>query len=138
MIKRFALVLALALMPSAAMAQQHDHAREAVTAKTEHKNFVRELIAAKADLKLTATQVTKLEALAVKMDEMHAKMGEKHEAKADHAAHGGAKTDNHADVRHKMHTDLMAVFTEEQLVKIRPLMKAHHEKYEHMKAGVKH
>ena len=49
MMKRLALVMALALVPGAAMAQQHEHGKQAMAAKTEHTNFARELIAAKAD-----------------------------------------------------------------------------------------
>lgn len=137
MIKRFALVLALALMPGAAMAQQHEHAKDAAKAKAEDMNFARELIAAKADLGLTAEQVTKLEAMAVKMDEMHAKMAEKHKGMANHAAHGEAKPADQAQMEGKMHADLLAIFNEEQLVKVRPLMKAHMEKCEHMKGEKK-
>jgi hypothetical protein len=143
MIKRFALVLALALMPSAVMAQHHDHAKEAAKPKAEHMNFAKELMAAKADLKLTAEQVTKLEALSVKMDEMHAKMAEMHKGGGEHAAHGAAKpadaahSGDHAQMEGKLHADLLAVFTEEQLVKVRPLMKAHMEKCEMMMGGQK-
>jgi hypothetical protein len=138
MIKRMALVLGLALLPSAAMAQQHDHAKPAAKPAAEHMNFARELIAAKVDLNLTTEQVSRLEALAVKMDEMHAMMAAKHKA-GEHAAHAAPAKPaaDHAQMEGKMHADLLAVFTEEQLVKVRPLMKAHMEKCEHMKGGQK-
>lgn len=129
MIKRTALMFALALLPSAAMAQQHDHGKAMPAAA--HANFARELIAAKADLKLTDEQVTKLDALAVKMDEMHAKMGEMHGKMSAGAAHQGAQADAktaHAQMEGKMHADLLAIFTEEQLTKVRPMMKAHMDK----------
>jgi hypothetical protein len=132
MIKRMALALALVMLPGAAMAQHHDHAKPAAKPAAEHMNFARELIAAKADLKLTDDQIKKLEAFAVKMDEHHKKMDGQHAAKAD------AKADEAAvKAESKMHTDLLAVFTEEQLVKVRPLMKAHMDKCEHMKDAKK-
>jgi len=129
MMKRFVLLCALALLPSAAMAQQHDHAKAKPAAA--HANFVRELIAAKAELKLTDEQITKLESLSVRMDEMHAKMGEMHakmsSAGADSAARSDART-AHAQMEGKLHADLLAVFTEAQLTKVRPMMKAHMDK----------
>ena len=132
MIKRFALALALVLLPGAAMAQHHDHAKkEAVKPAAEHMNFARELIAAKADLKLSDEQITKLEAFAVKMDEHHKKMGDHHAKAAAKSADDAVKAES------KMHTDLLAIFSEEQLVKVRPLMKAHMEKCEHMKDAKK-
>jgi hypothetical protein len=36
-----------------------------------------------------------------------------------------------------MHAQLLAIFTEEQLVKVRPMMKAHMDEMEHMKGGAK-
>jgi hypothetical protein len=135
MIKRFILVLALALMPAAAMAQQHEHAMGAAKPAAEHMNFARQLIAAKADLKLTNDQVTKLEALAIRMDEHHKQMGQQ-AAKADaQAAKADAQAahDDAAKSEGKMHADLLAIFNEEQLVKVRPLMKAHMDAMKHMK-----
>jgi hypothetical protein len=132
MIKRIALALALVMLPGAAMAQHHDHAKAAAKPAAEHMNFARELIAAKADLKLTDDQIKKLESFAVKMDEHHKKMESHHPAKADAKAAADVVK---AEV--KLHTDLLAVFTEEQLVKVRPLMKAHMDKCEHMKDGKK-
>ena len=131
MFQRFVLVLALVMLPSAAMAQHHDHAKTAPKPAAEHMNFARELIAAKADLKLTHDQIRKLEAFAVKMDEHHKRMdghAAKHDAKASHDA---------VKAESKLHTDLLAVFTEEQLVKVRPLLKAHMDKCEHMKDAKK-
>jgi hypothetical protein len=128
MIKRFILVLALALMPGAAMAQQHEHSMGAAKPAAEHRNFARQLIAARADLKLTNDQVTKLEALAIRMDEHHKQMGQQ-AAKADaQAAH-----DDAAKSEGKIHADLLAIFNEEQLIKVRPLMKAHMDGMKHMK-----
>lgn len=128
MMKRFVMVLGLMLLPGAAMAQQHDHAKkEMAKPAAEHMNFARELIAAKAELKLTDEQVKKLEAFAVKMDDHHKKM-DHHAAKAD-----AKMSDDAVRAESKMHTDLLAVFSEEQLVKVRPLMKAHMDKCEHMK-----
>ena len=133
MIKQSLLLLSFALLPSVALAQHHDHAQQA--AKAAHSNFARELIAAKADLKLSDEQIRKLEALAVKMDEMHKKM-EHHAAKAE--AKADAKSDADAiKTETKLHTDLLAIFNEEQLVKVKPLMKAHMDKCEHMKAAKK-
>ena len=135
MIKRFVMALALVVLPGAAMAQQHDHApKQTAKPAAEHMNFARELITWKADLKLSDEQVKKLEAFAVKMDEHHKKMD--HHAKAD--AKADAKTSADAvKAEHKMHEDLLAVFTEEQLVKVKPMMKAHMEKCEHMKDAKK-
>ena len=125
--KRLLMVLALTMLPSAAMAQHHDHAKKETTkASAEHKNFAQELIAWKADLKLTAEQIAKLEAFSVKMDEHHKNMAEHH-----------AKAGDAAKMEGKLHSDLLAVFTEEQLVKVRPMMKAHMDKCEHMQAAKK-
>ena len=133
MIKRFVLALAFALLPTAAMAQHHDHAKkETAKPAAEHMNFARELIAAKADLKLSDDQVRKLEAFAVKMDEHHKKMADHHAAKANAKA-----SDDAVKTEGKMHADLLAIFNEEQLVKVRPLMKAHMDKCEHMKGEKK-
>jgi len=116
MMRRVVLALALALLPSAAMAQHHDHGKqEAGKPAAEHANFARELIAAKAELKLTNDQVKKLEAVAVRMDEHHKKMPAA-QMKADEKAEA------------KLHNDLLAIFTEEQLAKVKPLMKAHHDR----------
>lgn len=128
MIKRIALALALVMLPGAAMAQHHDHAKPVAKSVAEHMNFARELIAAKAELKLTDDQIKKLEAFAVKMDEHHKKMESHHAAKVDAKA-----GDDAVKAESKLHTDLLAVFTEEQLVKVRPLMKAHMDKCQHMK-----
>jgi hypothetical protein len=125
MLRRIVLALVFVLLPGAAMAQHHDHAKkDAAKPAAEHMNFARELIAAKADLKLTEDQVKKLEAFAAKMDDHHRKM-------ADHHADGAAKAEA------KLHADLMAIFTEQQLVKVKPLMKAHMDKCEHMKDAQK-
>jgi hypothetical protein len=129
MIKRIVLVIALTMLPSAAMAQHHEHAKqETAKAAEQHKNFAQELIAAKAELKLTADQIVKLEAFSAKMDEHHKNMN---------AHHGDAKTGDAAKMESKLHSDLLEVFSEEQLVKVRPLMKAHMDKCEHMKAAKK-
>lgn len=136
MLKRVVLALAFVMLPGAAMAQHQEHTKkDAAKPAAEHMNFARELIAAKAELKLTADQIVKLEAFSAKMDEHHKMMGA-HHAKAD--AKAEAKTsDDAAKAEMKMHTDLLAIFTEEQLVKVRPLMKAHMDKCEHMKGAKK-
>jgi hypothetical protein len=127
MIRKFVLALALLMVPGAAMAQHHEHAKPAA-AKTEHVNFAQELIAAQADLKLTAEQIKKLEVFSAKMDEMHKKMAAQHTSAEGHAAHGTAAHDEG-----KMHAELLKLFSEEQLTKVRPMMKAHMEKCEMMK-----
>ena len=124
MLTKFALALALMLVPGVAAAQQnaHDAHSAHAAARKEHANFAQQLIAAKADLKLTAEQVQKLEAISARMDEMHKKM-EKQPAKADaHAAHMASPGVQN------LHNELMKVFTEEQLVKVHALMKTHMEK----------
>ena len=133
MIKRLVLALALVIVPGAAMAQQHNHAKkETAKPAAEHMNFARELIAAKADLKLSDEQVKKLEAFSVKMDEHHKMMADHHAAKTDAKA-----SDEAMKMEGKMHADLLSIFTEEQLVKVRPLMKAHMDKCEHMMGAKK-
>jgi hypothetical protein len=128
--KKMLLVLGMIMLPTAAMAQHNDHhAKSHTAAKAGHMNFAQELIAAKADLKLTAEQLTKLEVFSKKMDDLHKNMD---------AHHGKAMShDDMAKMEGKLHTDLLAIFTEEQLVKVRPLMKAHMDKCEHMKAAGK-
>jgi hypothetical protein len=127
-IKKLLFALALLLLPSAAMAQHHEHHASSATKSVKaaaHMNFAKELIALRADLKLTDDQVKKLEALSVKMDEMHKQMAAGH--------HGNAA--EHAKHEDRMHSDLLAVFSAEQLVKVQPLMKAHMEKCKAMKQG---
>jgi hypothetical protein len=131
MIKRFIFAIALALLPTAAMAQHHDYPKHEGPkhhAANGAHNYALELIAAKADLKLTDEQIKKLEVFAVKMDEMHNKL-DHHSAKPEAKAEA-------AKAELKLHDDLFAIFTEEQSVKVRPLMKAHMDKCEHIK-GVK-
>jgi hypothetical protein len=128
MIKRFFLVLSFVLVPGALMAQHADHGKQHAS-KAAHMNFARELIAAKADLKLTTEQISRLEAFAIKMDEHHKKM------EAGTAVDTKMKEGAHAES--KLHTDLLSVFTEAQLVKVRPMMKAHMDKCEHMKNATK-
>ncbi len=133
MLKKFVIALALVLLPGVAAAQQHAHDAHSAhaAARKEHANFAQQLIAAKADLKLTAEQVQKLEAISVKVDEMHKKM-EKEQVKADaHASHMASP-----EVQN-LHNELMKVFTEEQLVKVHALMKADMEKEGHGKADAK-
>ena len=127
MLKKALFVLALLLVPGAAMAQNHDHHGAKPAVKAEHGNFAKDLIALKADLKLSDEQISKLEALSVKMDEMHKKMAD-HHAKASDAARS----------EDKMHADLLAVFNEEQLVKVRALMKTHHDKMKTDKPAATH
>jgi hypothetical protein len=129
MMKRIMLALALTLLPGAAMAQHGEHSKNHAVAKAEHLNFAQELIAAKAELKLTDAQIKKLDEFSVQMDEYHKNM-EAHHAKAESQAEA-------AKVASKLHTDLLDVFTEEQLLKVRPLMKAHMDKCEHMKSDAK-
>lgn len=123
--------LALVILPGAAMAQHGDHAKSHATAKvsTEHLNFAQELIAAKAELKLTDAQIAKLQIFSKQMDDHHKNMDAHHQKAESHA--------DAAKMESKLHTDLLAVFTEEQLAKVRPLMKAHIDKCEHMKAAAK-
>jgi hypothetical protein len=128
-IKKFVFALTLMLLPGAAMAQHHEHAQSTTSkASAAHSNFARELMA-KAELKLTADQLARLDVLAMRMDELH--------KKADHHAGAAKSKQDHAQGERKLHDDLLAVFNDEQLVKVRPLMKAHMEKCEHMKDAAK-
>jgi hypothetical protein len=131
MMKQLMLAIPLMLLPTVAMAQHADHAKAPAAAKpaAEHKNFAQELIAAKPELNLTDAQIKQLDALSVKMDEHHKNMG---------AHHGNTMSrEDVAKMESAMHTQLLAIFTEEQLVKVRPMMKAHMEKMGHMKDGAK-
>ena len=120
MIKKVIFALALVMLPTAAMAQHHDHG-----AKQEanvHAEFIKQLVALKADLKLTDQQIKKIEAFSLKMEAMH-KNGADHHAKPD-----AAKT------AEKLHAELLDIFTEEQQQKIGALIKANigkHNKSEH-------
>lgn len=122
MFRQAALMIALTLVPAVASAQQHQHdapkkpQHEHTTAvrPSDHTNFVQLLMEKRVELKLTEEQITKLENASAKMTKLHAEMKKT-----------GAKYDHSAD--NKMHDELLAIFTEEQLVKIRPLMKAHIE-----------
>ena len=125
MIKRIVFALALVMLPTAAMAQHHDHGAKQ-EATNVHAEFIKQLIALKADLKLTDQQIKQIEAFSVKMEAMH-KNAADHHAKPD-----AAKT------AEKMHADLLSIFTDEQQQKISALIKAHmgkhkdkHDKSEH-------
>ena len=127
MIRKALFVFALLLMPGVAMAQHHDHHAAKPAAKADHVNFAKDLIGLKADLKLSDEQVRKLESLSVKMDEMHKKM---------EAHHGNAADASKAE--DKMHAELLALFNEEQVVKVRALLKAHHDKMKAAKPAATH
>ena len=120
MFKKAAIALALILFPAVASAQhhqhsdaakkaQHDHAK---AASAEHVNFPQLLMEKRAELKLTDEQIAKLEDISARMAQHHAEM-KKAGAKHDHAAGS------------KLHDELLAIFTEDQLAKVRPLMKDH-------------
>ena len=115
MLRKFVIALALMFLPTVAFAQEHQHHGAAKKhehhMKGEHKDFAQHLIEKRADLNLTDAQIEKLRALSAKMGEHHKAMTKaaKHDTKAESSLHG----------------ELMAIFTEEQLEKVRPLMKAH-------------
>jgi hypothetical protein len=126
MIRKVLFVFALLLVPSAAMAQHHDH-HAAKPAKADHGNIAKDMIALKADLNLTDDQIKKLEALSATMDEKHKMMAGMHANAAE------AKK-----IEDKLHADLFAIFNEEQVVKVRALLKAHHDKMKTDKAAPAH
>ena len=122
MLRKAALTIALTLLPAIASAQQHSHGDAAKKQSHEHStaemsgqgDFAHFLMEKRAELKLTEEQIAKLEDISARMAQHHAQMKK-----------AGAKPDQAAGTR--MHEELMSIFTEEQLVKIRPLMKEHME-----------
>ncbi len=119
MVRKAIFTLALLLFPAVASAQHHQHSDVAKKAQhdhakaaAEHANFPQMLMEKRAELKLTDEQVAKLEDVAAKMAQHHAEMKK-----------AGAKHDPAAGS--KLHDELLSIFTEDQLVKIRPLMKDH-------------
>ena len=115
--------LALLALPQAARAQHHDHAAAPKAAAKAHTdNPARTLIAARAELKLTDDQVKKLEAIALRMDAHHKSMSGAHGA----GAHGGAAKHEMGKGENQIHKDFLAIFTEDQLVKVKEVMAAHH------------
>jgi hypothetical protein len=149
MLKRIAFLFALLLMPSAVMAQnqpqekKHDHA----AAASEHKSFPQLIIQKRADLNLTDEQVAKLEAISVKMAAHHKAMAEHHDNMAEHHQQMKAKQAEKAEMKAEMkadkaemkhdamqhnamseeqlHDEFFAIFTPDQLAKVKPLMKEH-------------
>jgi len=129
MLRQAAIAIALTLLPVVASAQEHQHGTttttttttqktehsHASTAKHEHVNFAQLIMQKRAELKLTDEQVTRLEDVSAKMEQHHAAMGKPGAPKATEADHA------------KMHDSLMSIFTEEQAVKVRELMKQHKE-----------
>jgi choline dehydrogenase-like flavoprotein len=121
MLRKVAFTIALTLLPAVASAQEHNHPatttktqhEHAAAAKTgEHMNFVQMVMAKRAELKLTDEQIAKLEDASAKMAKHHAAM-EKSDVKPSEAD------------RSKMHEELMSIFTEEQAVKVKEMMKQH-------------
>ena len=126
MLRQAAIAIALTLLPVAASAQEHKHGETATAKKAEHShtttmkhsehvNFAQVIMQKRAELKLTDEQVAKLEDVSAKMEQHHAAMGKPGAPKATEADHA------------KMHESLMSIFTEEQAVKVRDLMKQHKE-----------
>ena len=126
MFRQAAIAIALTLLPVAASAQEHQHNETATAKKAEHShmstakpgehvNFAQLIVQKRAELKLTDEQVAKLEDVSAKMAQHHAAMAKPGAPKADEADHA------------KMHDSLMSIFTEEQAVKVRELMKQHKE-----------
>lgn len=121
MIKRMMLVVGMMLvpmLPGAAMAQHAGHHdakhKEAVSA-----NFADQLIHTIPDLKLTPTQITKLQAIGVRMEALHKEMQSNH--------HPDAATKAARDKKEaQIHEDLLAVFTKDQVAKVEALLQAHH------------
>lgn len=113
--------LALLTVPQAARAQHHDHAAApGAVAKAHTENPARALIAARAELELTDVQVKKLEAIALRMDAHHKSMG------GGRKAHGSAAHHEVGQSERQIHKDFLAIFTEEQLPKVKQVMAAHH------------
>jgi hypothetical protein len=124
MLRQSLIALALTLLPVAASAQEHQHGETGAAKKAEHShmsamkhgehvNFAQLIMQKRAELKLTDEQVAKLEDVSVKMQQHHAAMGKPGTPQATEADHA------------KMHDSLMSIFTEEQAVKVRELMKQH-------------
>lgn len=129
MVRKLVLAAAFMFVPAVAMAQDHSahHTpakREAAAehhkagaehhkAGADHKNFAKQLLEQRADLKLSEAQVKKLEALSAKMAEHHEGMGK--------------DAEHDMEMEEKMHAQLRAVFTPEQMKKVHALMVKHAE-----------
>ena len=117
MLRKLVLMLAFLAVPAVAAAQDHSahHGAHHPPAKgagvAEHEDFAQQLIAMRADLKLTDAQVQKLRALSVKMTEHHKNMGK--------------NADHDMEMEEKMHTELRAVFDQAQMKKVHALMVKH-------------
>ena len=122
MLRNAALTLALLLLPAVATAQhthgdaakKTDHPAHASAEAKAHVHLPELLMQKRTELNLTDEQVAKLEDVSAKMVQHHAEMKK-----------AGAKHDT--SVQSKLHEELLSIFTEEQLTKIRPLMKQHME-----------
>lgn len=148
------LAVALTVVPAMARAQEHQHEMKQDTQAQhmhmmmqQHEQFVQSLIDKRAELNLTADQVTKLEAFKTKMAAHHKAMMQnpqmmkqmmmQHDSarmsmmKHDTAGmagmkHDGAKMAGHGtgSMEDAMHKELMDIFTPAQRVKVDSLMKA--------------
>ena len=114
----------LAMTPDTAAAQHAGHGSKPA-AEAHADNPARHLIATRAELKLTDAQVIKLEAIAHRMDAHHKSMG---------GHHGGAAKAAHAKVEAKIHEDFFGIFNDEQMIKVKAVMKAHHERAGHSRS----
>lgn len=122
MFKKTLMVLALTMLPAAAMAQDHSaHHGKASDAKPvpdahaemrkQHEGFLHYVVTQRAALKLTAEQVAKVEAYAKKVEDHH-------KEEAAHAA-AGHKVD--AAHEKKMHADFELIFTDAQKAQLKVL-----------------
>ena len=114
----------LLAVPQLLQAQHHQHPapKKQTSVEGHADNPARALIAARAELKLTDEQVKKLEAIVLRMDAHHKSMRVNHgdAAKHESAKHEAAKAED------QIHKDFFAIFTKEQLPKVKEVMAAHH------------
>lgn len=147
------LAVALTVVPAVARAQEHQHEMKQDTQAQhmhmmmqQHEQFVQSLVDKRAELSLTADQVTKLEAFKTKMAAHHKAMMQNPQMmkqmmqrdtakmsmmKHDTAGMAGMKHDPAKMAGHgtgsmedAMHKELMDIFTPAQRVQVDSLMKA--------------
>lgn len=116
MVRKLVFALAFMCVPAVAAAQDHSaHSAHHDAAKADglaaHEDFAQQLIAKRAELKLTDAQIEKLRVLSAKMVEHHKSMGKNME--------------HDVEMEEKMHTELRAVFNKEQLKQVHALMAKH-------------
>ena len=123
MFRKLAIAITLCVLPTAALAQEHQHngAAKPVEHAKVHRTLPQILIENRAELNLTEEQIAKLEALAAKMQSHHKSQMKIGAGSVGH--HGPSAAKSHD----KMHDELLSLFNETQKEQVKAMIRKHLE-----------